>query len=149
MTPGTTLPERFWQKVRATDSCWIWTGAVQSKGYGSYSNGGVRHSAHRLAYEDAFGQIPDGMQIDHRCRVRQCVNPAHLDAVTAKENARRSIHTTTGWAIECQNGHPLDDANIYEARRANGKARRECKACRNERARRQRAAQKTVTGVSS
>lgn len=73
MQPTTELPQTFWDKVRKTDDCWLWTAAVQSKGYGSFAIGGITYSAHRLAYEDANGPIPartaSGRQ---RRECRQC-----------------------------------------------------------------------------
>lgn len=86
-----TLGERFWEKTKKTDSCWLWIGATNPKnGYGGFWNG-LRHtSAHRFSYE-FFNkkEIPKGLEIDHICRVRNCVNPAHLEAVTHSENTLR------------------------------------------------------------
>lgn len=70
--------------------CVIWTGALNSRGYPCFSVGGWSQLAHRLAYQDAFGEIPEGLTIDHLCRVKRCVNPDHLEAVTRGENARRT-----------------------------------------------------------
>jgi len=71
------------------DGCWAWTGATAGPGYGQFGRNGL---AHRVAYERAFGPIPEGMEIDHLCRNRRCVNPDHLDAVSHEENLRRSGH---------------------------------------------------------
>jgi hypothetical protein len=90
-----TLEERFYAKVQKTDSCWVWIGARHSQGYGQLFtantvNGNPRpEKAHRVAYELLIGPIPDGLQIDHLCRNKVCVNPAHLEAVTQKENLAR------------------------------------------------------------
>jgi len=79
--------ERFWAKVDKSGDCWIWTAYVLPVGYGQF---GIRKTkmalAHRYAYEDAIGPIPDGLDIDHMCHNRKCVNPAHLRAVTRKQN---------------------------------------------------------------
>jgi hypothetical protein len=81
--------ERFWPKVQKTDGCWLWTGA-KSKGYGSFRPDNKTNGwAHRFAYELLVGPIPDGLHIDHLCRVPACVNPAHMEIVTLVENVLR------------------------------------------------------------
>lgn len=108
-----TLPDSFWSKVKKTESCWLWTGATQSSGYGSFGIGGRAYSTHRLAYEDAREPIPDGMQIDHLCRNKRCCNPGHLEVVTAAENNRRA-RAHRGYYIggECGFGHKLSGDNL-------------------------------------
>lgn len=69
--------------------CWIWTGELNRNGYGRLSVGGTRRMAHRLSYEVHAGPIPRGLVLDHRCRVRSCCNPHHLDPVTVRENTFR------------------------------------------------------------
>lgn len=78
--------ERFLAKVDKTDTCWIWTGAKRTGGYGQFYFDGRTCKAHRFSYEFYVGPIPNGAQIDHRCRVRACVNPDHLRPVSNKEN---------------------------------------------------------------
>lgn len=83
------LRDAFWSHVnRDTESgCWLWTGYVLPNGYGyTYRPGSAREYAHRLSYEDRFGPIDDGAQIDHTCHERSCVNPGHLRAVTGAQN---------------------------------------------------------------
>lgn len=76
--------------VESPGGCWIFTGAKQSRGYGSVGIGNKRTAlAHRVAYEALVGPVPEGMTIDHLCEVKACVNPAHLEVVTAAENLRR------------------------------------------------------------
>lgn len=72
--------------------CWLWTGTIALNGYGLiYRQGGPLVGAHRLAYEVHVGPIPKGYELDHLCRVRRCVNPAHLEPVTHSENVRRGF----------------------------------------------------------
>lgn len=82
---------RFWSKISKTDTCWLWTGTLDGKGYGQFWTGSVLARAPRYAYETLVRQIPDGLVIDHLCRVHACVNPGHLEPVTPEENMRRGI----------------------------------------------------------
>jgi len=83
--------ERFWAKVEKTESCWNWTAARKPNGYGAFWDGERLAYAHRFAYEATSGNIPDGMQIDHTCHSRTCVNPSHLRVVTAKQNVENTL----------------------------------------------------------
>lgn len=88
------LEVRFWAKVdrKGPDDCWLWQAALQPNGYGTIGSGGkygLHVRAHRVSYELAHGPVPDGHVIDHLCRVRSCVNPAHLEAVSTRENLLR------------------------------------------------------------
>lgn len=94
----TTRPweERFWRRVDASAGffgCWLWLGSKDPRGYGvCYRAPGRSTTVHRDAYEHLVGPIPEGLTLDHLCRTRACVNPAHLEPVTLLENVRR------GWA---------------------------------------------------
>lgn len=91
-----TAEVRFWAKVDKTDSCWLWTASVNQLGYGRFRvDNTTRVTAHRYAYETLVGPIPDGQELDHLCRVRSCVNPAHLEPVSHRENVLRG---TSSWA---------------------------------------------------
>lgn len=109
--------------------CWLWLGHVNSQGYGQHK----KRRAHRESYEIHVGNVPDGLVLDHLCRVRSCVNPAHLEPVTNKENILRG---ESPWALNarkthCPRGHLLSEDNL---RRCFGKnaGNRECKACSRE-----------------
>jgi len=82
---------RFWSKVRKTESCWLWTGALIRRRYGAFTVGpGEVRYAHRVAYELLVGSIPTGLTLDHLCRNTVCVNPSHLEPVSLGENIRRA-----------------------------------------------------------
>ena len=83
----TTLETRFWAKVTKTETCWLWTGAHTTKGYGRIWTLGGRHApAHHVAWELLHGPLPDGTLLDHACHVPACVNPDHLRIATVKQN---------------------------------------------------------------
>jgi hypothetical protein len=91
LRPRNDIEATFWTKVdRRADGCWQWTASVTSKGYGMVSVSGTSRRAHRVAYELLIRRIPEGLQIDHLCRNTSCVNPAHMELVTAAENLRRA-----------------------------------------------------------
>lgn len=117
-------------RIRISESgCWLWLGRLDPCGYARFTIRGRPFLVHRLLFSIFVGPIPDGYCLDHLCRVRNCVNPNHLEPVTRGENTRR------GWPAQkthCVNGHPYDEANTYI--RPSGQ--RDCRACFRERSRR-------------
>ena len=111
----------FWEKVDTTGNCWLWTGRKNSRGYGQ--TGGPEQMAHRTAYVLVVGPIPDGLELDHLCRVRACVKPSHLEPVTHAENCRRAALART----HCRQGHPYTKDNTIWIKGGG----RDCKTCHN------------------
>src|SRR5690606_36639950 len=115
------LPDRFWEKVIQRGECWEWAAARTRDGYGRFRWPDRTQSAHRAAYEDLIGEIPPGLQLDHLCRNRACVNTYHLEPVTGCVNRRRGIDCQRD---RCPVGHPYSDENLIIR-----KGRRSCRAC--------------------
>lgn len=110
------------------NGCWVWTGALSS-GYGSICIDYKETLAHRASYEAHVGPIPKGLQLDHLCRNRACINPAHLEPVTSRENTLRGVGPSALNAAKthCVNGHPFSDEVRTER---SGATRRECMECK-------------------
>lgn len=110
--------------------CWEWEGGLTPNGYGTLRAGRSSKVAHRVVFEAICGEIPEGLVLDHLCRNRLCVNPAHLEPVTNRENILRgeSFAAINAAKKACDSGHPLDGDNVYEDPKKPGT--RACKACR-------------------
>ena len=91
LRPKLTLEQRFWGKVKKTPDCWVWTAGTASNGYGRIRVDGRKRPAHRVAWEMTNGRIPEGMDLDHRCGNRACVNPEHLRVTTRSQNMQHRI----------------------------------------------------------
>ena len=124
--------QRFLSKFAKKDSCWEWHGAKVGQGYGAVTVAGQTLLAHRVSYEFYVGPIPEGLQIDHLCRNRACVNPDHLEAVLQKANLLRgeSFSAKNARKTHCTKGHEFTSENTYRYQRKDGSWRRDCRICR-------------------
>ena len=122
--------------VKRTETCWIWTGSRNRDGYGMFRN----QLAHRIVYITENGDYPPGTVTDHLCRVRHCVNPQHLEAVSRGENVRRGhlamlMVAKHARVVQCPQGHGYSQENLYRDFNKDGYTRRKCKTCTKERRR--------------
>lgn len=111
--------------------CKVWKGSIDSDGYGRIQIGNKSRLAHRIAWEKEIGPIGEGLQIDHLCRNRPCINVLHMELVTSRENTMRGIGpcAINARKNKCDKGHILSGENLRI--RPNG--RRECKECSRQR----------------
>lgn len=139
--PRLPWPQNVHARINRTGTCWLWTGSLNNRGYGQVAGpDGRLLLAHRAVYELFVGPIPEGLTIDHLCRVRACCNPAHLEPVTHAENVLRGLSPSAvhASATHCPQGHPYDDENTHLSR----EGWRSCKECNRSRARRNYARKK-------
>jgi hypothetical protein len=129
------------------DGCWLWTGGKFANGYGMIQLQGKLRRVHRVIYVWTRGELPEDLQIDHTCKVKLCVNPMHMEAVTLAENVRRS----NGWGgresrkTHCVNGHPFSGDNLVTRPYGDGKRGRRCLTCHRETVRRAAAKKAAIT----
>lgn len=130
--------ERFTEKVQINTGCWLWVGCILKGGYGQGYWDGRKEYAHRISFQIYKGEITEGLQIDHLCRNKTCVNPDHLELVTPKENVLRCMpfrkpfnklmSSANAKKTHCKRGHPLEGENLLMV--GKDKTFRGCRACR-------------------
>ena len=141
VVPRVDPKTRFFFTVEKQESgCWLWKGKIDRKGYGVFSMVGDKgkshqYRAHRISYTWIKGAIPDGLQLDHLCRVRNCVNPDHLEPVTGSVNILRGrtpevVRARAALITHCPQGHPYEGENLIKR----GSSRM-CRICTNARSR--------------
>lgn len=134
--------ERFWEKVDKTGECWWWRASLDAHGYGSFYMDGRTRYAYHVAYEWLVGPRPDGMDLDHLCRNRACVNPVHLEPVPRGVNLHRSPITQTSInaaKTHCIHGHEFTPENTRRD------PWRRCETCRKAGVARRRRARNEAT----
>lgn len=127
------VEERLMSKVAWNgdeDECWTWQGAQMSGGYGIIQIAGAAKLTHRVSHEVFKGPIPEGLHIDHLCRTRLCINPAHLEAVTNVENIMRGegFFAKNARVTHCPKGHPYAGENLL----LTPEGYRLCRQCKRE-----------------
>jgi len=123
----TKLPESLRSRLVVEGGCWLWRGQVSTKGYGRVLHEGRLQQAHRVVYELLVSAIPKGKCLDHLCRVRACVNPAHMEPVDNRTNILRGVSFSAMNAQKkaCDAGHPYTEENTRVCRAG----WRHCKTC--------------------
>jgi DNA-binding CsgD family transcriptional regulator len=139
---------KFWRRVvPRPDGCWDYTGCHDPNGYSKAFIFGLRY-AHRVAYFLTYGPIPDGLNIDHLCRNRGCCNPAHLEAVTQRENIMRSPiapAAINARKTHCKRGHAYAGENVrLTTNPRTGRSARSCRTCERDGERRRSALRRTA-----
>jgi hypothetical protein len=134
--PGSRIPveQRVMDKIDidSDTGCWNWTSKINDNGYGLIASvvetgkRPIEQRAHRVVYEMHKGPIPEGLDLDHLCRNRKCVNPDHLEPVSRAENLRRGSSEHSRGKTHCKRGHEFTPENTYWTKAGY----RNCLACR-------------------
>jgi hypothetical protein len=131
-----TVEDRFWAKVKKTETCWLWTGKTDDDGYGllyiDRPRSWKRARAHRLMAAWTFGMFDQRLVVRHTCRTPGCVNPEHLRLGTVTDNNRDTVRDGTQWQVRkthCPRGHEYTPENTYQRKDHPG---RQCRACDRE-----------------
>jgi len=128
-----SFERRFMRRIsKEANGCWVWNGCKMRNGYGQLGVGGKHYAAHRFAYENLVGPIPEGLDLDHLCRNRACANPSHLQPVTRSENLKRGVGFGRWNTLKthCPHGHEYSQDNTHVSKTN----RRLCRACARVRA---------------
>ena len=135
MTPEVFARFEKFVMPEPNSGCWLWIGAWSPQGYGRFRLEGETQLAHRLSYQHHVGEITSGLEIDHLCRVRCCINTDHLEVVTGSVNSKRGAQAAF-WRgkTHCPFGHAYE-GNCYFQHHKNGVISRICKICAKRRAR--------------
>ena len=136
------LNDRFWKKVNEEASgCLTWQAHLNQGGYGRFRVGNRMVLAHRFSYESMVGPVPEGLELDHLCRNRACVNPEHLEPVTRAVNQQRSplLGDLNRNKTHCKRNHPYDESNTHTTA-AGTRACKECDRLKHALARERKAA---------
>jgi hypothetical protein len=126
--PPKSTMERFWAKVNKTDTCWLWTGSYGNHGYGNFRYKNTIRTAHRVAYMELVGEIPEGMCVCHTCDNTLCVRPDHLWLGTKSDNSLDRDRKKRGYQsrkTHCPQGHPY-------AEKLDSRGHRRCYICMGE-----------------
>jgi hypothetical protein len=128
-----TIEDALWNRITVTGFCWLYEGWLDGHGYGYTRYEGKSRRAHKLAYEELVGPVPDGLVLDHLCRVRNCVNPDHVQPVTHRINLMRGFTPARANTekTHCVNGHEFTPENTnFDG------IQRYCRACSRDKQKR-------------
>lgn len=131
--------DRFWSRTKpGANGCIEWTGLLTPCGYGRFWVGDTMRRAHRVVWVLVHGSdVPSGMTVDHLCRNRRCVNPAHLEAVPSAVNTLRgrTLSAANKAKTHCARGHELSGKNLVWRSKTDGSRYRVCEKCDSKRSR--------------